>query len=88
MSYTDLRDFNPELIAYFENDDYDVIEVQIEKLGGGRVGGYYEGTWRYIIENTNKGVEIARGQDFHSAVTITHQRAAEIIFEIVSNREG
>lgn len=88
MSYTDLRDFDPELIAYFETDDHDVIEVSIEKLGGGRVGAYYEGTWRYIIENTNRGVELARGQDFQTAVKITHQRAAEIIFEMMNNREG
>lgn len=87
MSYTDLRDFSPEVIAYFENDDFDIIEIQVQKLGGGRVGAYYEGSWRYIVTNTNKGAEIARGQDFQSAVTITHQRAAEIIFEIIDNRE-
>lgn len=88
MSYTDLRDFNAELVAYFEDDNLDIIEVQVQKVGGGRVGEYYEGTWRYIVTNTSGGAEVARGQDFQSAVTITHQRAAEIIFKIIDNKEN
>jgi hypothetical protein len=87
MSYSDLRDFNPELIAYFDDGRGDWIEVSVEKLGGGRVGEYYEGSWRYVVSYAHGSREIARGQDFHSAVTITHQRAAEYIFEIISNRE-
>lgn len=79
MSYTDLRDFLTE-------DSYalgDGIEIEIEKLGGGRVGIAYSGTWRYVITHTHAhgDGEIMRGQDLWSGAPITHAQAAALLAE-------
>lgn len=78
MSYTDLRDFEPEY-TYTASDG---STVQVEKLGGGMVGRKYAGTWRYILSDAD-GVELTRGQDYTVGMPHTHAWVAEDIREIL-----
>lgn len=70
MSYTDLRDFEPEFTRRFEH-----MTVEIEKVGGGTLGSVYTGEmWRYRVTNDEK--IIARGQDLYIGWAATHRDAA------------
>jgi hypothetical protein len=74
MSYTDLRDFEPEYTTTTDNG----LTVQIEKLGGGTVGNAYAGLWRYIV-TTASGTFVARGQDVATGMPHTHAEVAEMV---------
>lgn len=82
MSYTDLRDFAAEASFTFDVEGTDV-KIEIEKLGGGTVGRAYDGTWRYIV--TADGSEMTRGQDFTTGTPKTHQEAAALIIDALSD---
>jgi hypothetical protein len=74
MSYTDLRDFDPEYAATIEDH-----KIQIEKLGGGTLGRAYTGHWRYIVTHAVSGDEIARGQDLYTGTPKTHPEVVRIL---------
>lgn len=74
MSYTDLRDFEPE---YTYTSDEGLC-VQVEKLGGGTVGRKYAGTWRYVVSNAN-GAVVARAQDYTLQFPHSHKWVARDI---------
>lgn len=65
MSYSDLRDFEPEYTA-----EIDGATVEIEKLGGGTLGREYVGTWRYRYTFSDGRVE--KGQDCETRMPHTH----------------
>jgi hypothetical protein len=77
MSYSDLRDFEPEYVTTI-----DTATVEIEKLGGGTVGGKYVGTWRYRHTDANGRVEL--GQDLETPMPHTHREAARIVADYFS----
>ena len=80
MSYTDLRDFEPEYTATDAG-----LTIQVEKLGGGTLGRAYTGSWRYVVIDAT-GTELGRGQDFTTGTPQTHAEAAALIADYF--REG
>lgn len=88
MSYTDLRDFEPEVTfdvpALYEADH--ALTIQIEKSGGGTVGEEYAGNWRAIV--TLGGTELYRGQDLDTGTPHTHEQAARVVADYVANDLG
>lgn len=79
MFYFDLRDFEPEFTLITDDN----LTIQIEKLGGGTVGKSYEGTWRYIVTNTDTGSEVRRGQNLVTGTPKTHEEAARILLDFM-----
>jgi hypothetical protein len=84
MSYTDLRDFEPEYAVRIIGQG---IRIQLEKLGGGTVGRAYQGTWRYVVTDVHTGDEVARGQDLHTGTPKTHAEAALILADFLTSDE-
>lgn len=83
MSYSDLRDFDAELVTYF--DEFDVT-VLIEKAGGGTVGNSYAGKWSYQV---NRGtLELASGNDLETGTPHTHAQAARLVLEFLTDDSG
>jgi hypothetical protein len=78
MSYTDLRDFDPEAMYEFP----DGAKVEIEKLGGGTVGESYTGTWRY--RHTDSDGVVEQGQDLEVGSPHTHAQVAKVVAEYFS----
>lgn len=92
MSYTDLRDFEPEASYRLTGNDGERYVVQVEKLGGGTKGYAYTGKWRYIVvkpalTNEQTATVVRKGQDFDSPKRLTHRRAAQLILELILNAE-
>jgi hypothetical protein len=86
MSYTDLRDFRPDVtfdVPQWNTDD-PTLTIAIEKLGGGTVGKAYTGTWRYVVRLA--GTEIAKGQDLDSGTALTHEEAAHTLADFLAYR--
>lgn len=75
MSYTDLRDFSPEVTFHLYGSR--PISISLEKLGGGTVGNSYTGTWRYIV--TWGDQETFREQRLDCALPTTHLGAARVL---------
>lgn len=88
MSYTDLRDFEPEAtydVPQLYRDDKP-LTIQIAKSGGGTVGESYAGTWRAIV--TLGDTELYRGQDLDTGTPKTHEQAARVLADYVANGLG
>ena len=76
MSYTDLRDFEPEYSTTIAG-----LHIELEKLGGGTVGRAYEGTWRYVVTDAD-GAEW-QGQDATTGTPKTHAQVARILADFL-----
>lgn len=88
MSYTDLRDFEPEYVLEvtdFETDT-DVYNIQVQKLGGGTYGRAYRGDWRVVI--TCNGKEVLRTQELTSGTPMTHKDVACLAVESITDQVG
>ncbi|GLZ09614.1 hypothetical protein Acsp03_70800 [Actinomadura sp. NBRC 104412] len=72
MSYSDLRDFCPEVTYHIHG--HSTITLSLEKLGGSTPGRAYTGTWRFVI--TWRGIETFREQTLETRVPTTHLGAA------------
>lgn len=80
MSYRDIRDFEPEytvtMPGKFESEP-DVL-IEIEKLGGGTIGKYYTGIWRYRVSTPSGLLEY--GQDLDTGpIPHSHEMAASAL---------
>lgn len=75
MSYTDFRDFEPELTIEFHEDE---IKVAVEKLGGGLIGNKYEGQWRIVAYH--QGREVLNTQDYYTGTPWTHIKVARDVY--------
>lgn len=90
MSYTDLRDFCPEVI-YPVGPLYETgtspIQIEIEKLGGGTLGKAYTGRWRWQVRVSDVVTEY--GQDLDIPTPHTHLQAAIALADfLTADREG
>lgn len=84
MSYTDLRDFEPETtfhISGFSGDDRS-LSIAIAKSGGGTVGRAHEGLWRAVV--TYDGREIYCGGELNTPLPRTHGEAAAVLAELLA----
>jgi hypothetical protein len=89
VSYTDLRDFEPETV--FEvpgyGQDHLPLSIAIAKSGGGRVGRTYKGLWRAVV--SYDGRELYRGGDLNTAQPSTHGEAAAVLADfLATDHEG
>jgi hypothetical protein len=89
MTYTDLRDFEPEIvfeIPGFEGDDAP-LSIAIAKAGGGTLGRAYDGLWQAVA--TYDGRELYRGGDLNIARPHTHRQAAAVLAQfLAAEHEG
>lgn len=89
MSYTDLRDFEPEAtfqVPDFEGDDKP-LSIAIAKVGGGTVCRSYPGLWQAVA--TYDGRELYRGDDLNIARPHTHGQAAAVLAKhLAAEHEG
>ena len=79
MSYTDLRDFEPETVFHISGlgGDHRPLSIAIAKSGGGTVGRTYEGLWRAVV--SYDGREIYRGGGLNTPLPHTHGEAAAVL---------
>jgi hypothetical protein len=84
VSYTDLRDFEPE--ATFDipalHPSEPALTIAVEKLGGGTPGRRYDGRWRAVV--TLGGQELYRGQDLNTPAPHSHREAAGALAEMIA----
>ncbi len=89
MTYTDLRDFEPETVFDIpgQGQDHVPLSIAIAKTGGGTVGRRYEGLCRAVV--TYGGRELYRGGDLNPAQPRTHGEAAAVLADfLATDREG
>lgn len=85
MSYSDLRDFEPEatfeIPAIYRSDK--PLAIEIEKVGGGEPGRPYAGTWRYRVIYDGRVMD--QGEDLESGSEITHEGAAVVVADYLGS---
>lgn len=78
--------FDPELVEFtLHPEQATVSKVEIYKVGGGTRGRAYEGLWGYAA--TRDDQVLASGEDLYTGMPKTHQEAAQILLEIIDDRE-
>ncbi len=79
MSYTDLRDFEPETVFHIpaQGGDHRPLSIAIAKSGGGTIGRTYQGLWRAVA--SYDGRELYRGGDLNTPLPRTHGEAAAVL---------
>ncbi len=84
MSYTDLRDFEPETVFEIPAlGDYDApLSIAIAKSGGGTVGRRYVGLWRAVVTHGDR--ELYRGQTLSTPLPHTHGEAAALLADFLA----
>jgi len=84
VSYTDLRDFEPETVFDIpaQGQDHLPLSIAIAKSGGGTVGRAYDGLWRAVVSYGSR--ELYRGGDLHTARPHTHGEAAALLADVVA----
>lgn len=85
MTYTDLRDFEPETVFDIPGvgQDHRPLSIAIAKTGGGTVGRAYDGLWRAVV--TYDGWELYRGGDLDTPQPCTHGEAAASLARFVAD---
>lgn len=81
MSYTDLRDFAPDIIIPIPQHGAGdkPLTVAIEKSGGGSIRMSYTGSWRYRV--TWDGEVRFQGQDLTTGMPHSHTEAAFLLVD-------
>jgi hypothetical protein len=84
VSYTDLRDFEPETTFHISDlgGDHRDLNIAIAKSGGGTVGRAYEGLWRAVVTYDRR--EIYRGSELNTPLPRTHGEAAAVLAELLA----
>ncbi len=89
MTYTDLRDFEPEItleIPGFDGDD-EPLSIAIAKVGGGTLGRAYPGLWQAVAAYGSR--ELYRGGDLNIGRPHTHRQAAAVLAQfLAAEHEG